>query len=155
RRMISEYETVKPLMNAVTFSPIGFEKPLNELLAAHPQGKIWQRRLAMSAWEIVKETFQDEHCRAFMLGCPFSLQPVLDPATARAAYIPLRQQRESRPLPKGGSGALSVALARFIEAHQGAVLTNKWIKSLVIENGRCVGVECEDGSVYRAEKAVV
>jgi len=155
RRMIAEYETVKPLLNAVTFSPVGFGKSLNELLAGHPQGKIWQRRLAMSAWQIVKETFEEEHCRAFMLGCPFSLQPVLDPASARAVYIPLHQQRESRPLPKGGSGALSVALARFIEAHQGAILTNKWIKSLVIENGRCVGVECEDGSAYRAEKAVV
>src|SRR5215470_10994391 len=155
RRMIAEYETVKPLLNAVTFSPVGFGKSLNELLAGHPQGKIWQRRLAMSAWEVVKESFVDEHCRAFMLGCPFSLQPVLDPASARAAYIPLHQQRESRPLPKGGSGALSVALVRFIEANQGAILTNKWIKSLVIEGGRCVGVECEDGGAYRAEKAVV
>ena len=155
RWMITEYETVKPLLNAVTFSPVGFGKSLNDLLAGHPQGKIWQRRLAMSAWEIVKETFEDEHCRAFMLGCPFSLQPVLDPASARAAYIPLHQQHESRPLPKGGSGALSVAMVRYVEAHQGAILTNKWIKSLIVESGRCVGVECEDGSAYHAEKAVV
>jgi len=155
RRMITEYETVKPLLNAVTFSPVGFGKSLNELLLAHPQGKIWQRRLAMSAWEILKETFEDDHCRAFMMGCPYSLQPVLDPATARAAYIPLHQQRESRPLPKGGSGALTTALARLIEAHQGTILTNKWTKALIIENGKCVGVECGDGTSYRAEKAVV
>ncbi|HEY4979651.1 MAG TPA: NAD(P)/FAD-dependent oxidoreductase, partial [Candidatus Acidoferrum sp.] len=155
RRMITEYETVKPLLNAVSFTPIGFGKPLNELLASHPQGKIWQRRLAMSAWEILSETFEDDHCRAFMMGSPYSLQPVLDPASARAAYIPLHQQRESRPLPKGGSGALTVALSRFIEAHQGTILTNKWVKSLIIENGKCVGVESGDGSSYRAEKAVV
>jgi phytoene dehydrogenase-like protein len=155
RRMITEYETVKPVLNAVTFSPVGFGKSLNELLAAHPEGKIWQRRLAMSAWEILKETFEDDHCRAFMMGCPYSLQPVLDPATARAAYIPLHQQRESRPLPKGGSGALTTALARFIEAHQGTILTDKWVKTLIIENGKCVGVECGDGNAYRAEKAVV
>jgi phytoene dehydrogenase-like protein len=155
RRMITEYETVKPILNAVTFSPVGFGKPLNDRLAAHPQGKIWQRQLAMSAWEILQETFEDDHCRAFMLGCPYGLQPILDPATARAAYIPLHQQRESRPLPKGGSGALSEALVRFIEAHQGTVLTNRWIKALMIENGKCVGVECADGSSYRADKAVV
>jgi len=155
RRMINDYETVKPLLNAVAFTPIGFGKSLNERLAAHPQGKIWQRRLAMSAWEIVSETFEDDHCRAFMLGCPYSLQPVDAPMSARAAYIPLHQQRESRPLPKGGSGALSQALAAFIEAHNGVVLTNKWIRSLVIENGKCVGVECSDGTLYRADKAVL
>src|SRR5579863_8375688 len=154
-RMIAEYETVKPLLNAVTFTPIGFGKPLNERLAAHPQGKIWQRRLAMSAWEVISETFEDDHCRAFMLGCPYSLQPVDAPMSARAAYIPLHQQRESRPLPKGGSGALSQALAAFIEAHNGVVLTNKWIRSLVIENSKCVGVECSDGTSYPAEKAVL
>lgn len=155
RRMITEYESVKPLLGQVTFSPVGFGKSLNELLAGHPQGKIWQRRLAMSAWEIVSDTFEDDHCRAFMLGCPYSLQPVLDPGSARAAYIPLHQQRESRPLPKGGSGALTTALARFIEAHQGVILVNKWVKALIVEEKRCVGVECADGSTYRAEKAVV
>ena len=109
----------------------------------------------MSAWEILKDTFEDDHCRAFMLGCPYSLQPVLDPASARAAYIPLHQQRESRPLPRGGSGALTMALVRFIEAHQGTVLTSKWVTRLIIENGRCVGVQCADGSSYRGAKAVV
>jgi phytoene dehydrogenase-like protein len=155
RRMITEYETVKPLLGQVTFSPVGFGKPLSELLAAHPHGKIWQRRLAMSAWEILSETFEDDHCRAFMMGCPFSLQPVLAPASAHSAYIPLHQQRQSRPLPKGGSGALTVALSRLIEAHQGTILTNKWVTAFIIENGRCMGVECADGSSYRAEKAVV
>jgi phytoene dehydrogenase-like protein len=155
RRMITEYESVKPMLTAVAYTPIGFGKPINERLAEHPQGKQWQRRLAMSCWKIISETFEDDHCRSFMLGCPYGLQPVLDPGSARAAYIPLNQQRESRPLPKGGSGALTQALAKFIEAHNGAVLTNKWIHRLMIENGKCVGVECSDGSSYRATKAVL
>lgn len=154
-RMISEYETVKPLLNAVTFTPIGFGKSINDRLAEHPHGDLWRRRLAMSAWENVRDTFEDDHCRAFMMGCPYSLQPVQDPMTGRAAYIPLYQQRESRPLPKGGSGALTEAMARFIKAHGGVILPNKWVRSLIVENGRCTGVECEDGSSYRAEKAVL
>jgi phytoene dehydrogenase-like protein len=155
RRMITEYETVKPFLNAVTFTPIGFGKSINDRLADHPHGKLWQRRLAMSAWEILRDTFEDDHSRAFMMGCPFSLQPVQDPMTGRAAYIPLHQQRESRPLPKGGSGALTEALSRFIEAHGGVILANKWIRALIVENGKCTGVECEDASSYRAEKAVL
>jgi phytoene dehydrogenase-like protein len=155
RRMITEYETVKPLLNAVTFTPIGSGKAINDRLADHPHGKLWQRRLSMSAWEILRDTFEDDHCRAFMTGCPYSLQPLQDPMTGRVAYIPLHQQRESRPLPKGGSGALTESLARFIEAHGGVLLTNKWVKQLIVENGKCVGVECADGSSYRADKAVV
>jgi phytoene dehydrogenase-like protein len=155
RRFITEYEAVRPILSEVTFNPIGFGKPLNERLAEHPQGKLWQRRLAMSAWEILRDTFEDNHCRAFMTGCPYALQPLQDPGSARAAYIPLHQQRESRPLPKRGSGALTEALSRFVEAHGGTILTNKWISSLIIENGKCTGVECADGSSYRATKAVL
>jgi phytoene dehydrogenase-like protein len=155
RRMITEYETVKPLLNAVTFTPIGFGKSINDRLAEHAQGKLWQRRLAMSAWEILRDTFEDDHCRAFMMGCPYSLQPVQDPMTGRVAYIPLHQQRESRPLPKGGSGALTDALSRFIEARGGVVRANMWVKGLIVENGKCAGVECEDGSSYHAQKAVL
>jgi phytoene dehydrogenase-like protein len=155
RRMITEYESVKPILTAVAYTPIGFGKSINERLADHPQGKQWQRRLAMSVWEIISETFEDDHCRSFMVGCPYGLQPLLDPGSARAAYIPLNQQRESRPLPKGGSGALTGALSRLIEAHSGTILTNKWIKRLIIENGKCVGVDCTDGSSYRATKAVL
>jgi phytoene dehydrogenase-like protein len=46
-------------------------------------------------------------------------------------------------------------LSLFIEAHGGVILANKWIKALIIENGKCTGVECGDGSSYRAEKAVL
>lgn len=50
---------------------------------------------------------------------------------------------------------MTAALARFIEAHNGVLLTDKWVERLIIENGKCVGVECSDGSSYRADKAVV
>jgi phytoene dehydrogenase-like protein len=35
------------------------------------------------------------------------------------------------------------------------LLTNKWVQRLIVENGKCTGVECTDGSSYRAEKAVL
>jgi phytoene dehydrogenase-like protein len=155
RRMITEYEQVKPIFEANTFTPVGFGKPVNEQLAQHPHGKVWQRRLAMSVWEIVRDSFEDDHCRAFMLASPWTLQPPLDPFTGRLAYITFHQQRQSRPLPKSGSGALTQALVRCIEAHDGVVLTNKWVTELIVENGKCAGVECADGSSYHADKAVV
>src|SRR6266849_1262325 len=117
--MLAEFDAIRPIVFGASFTPIGFGKPVNDQLGQLPRGKLWQRRMAMSAWENIRDTFEDDHCRAFMLGCPYPLQPVQDPMTGRAAYLPLHQQREGRPLPKGGSGALTVALARFIEAHGG------------------------------------
>jgi phytoene dehydrogenase-like protein len=120
-----------------------------------PKDKYWQRRLAMSHWDNIRDNFVDDHCRSFMLACPWSQQPPQYPMTGRIAWGPFGQQRNSRPMPKGGSGKLAEALAKYIEAHDGVILTNKGVTRLLIENGRCVGVECVDGSTYRGEKAVV
>jgi phytoene dehydrogenase-like protein len=50
---------------------------------------------------------------------------------------------------------LAVALGRCLEAHGGLILVNKPVVRLIVENGKCVGVECADGSSYWATKAVV
>jgi phytoene dehydrogenase-like protein len=156
RRMLAEFDAIKPVLLAASFSPIGFGKPLNDRLAEQPRGKLWQRRLAMSAWEIIRDSFEDDHCRTFMLYMShLASEPPDSPVTGRLAYSTARQQHSGRPIPKGGSGQLTQALARFIEAHGGVLLTNKWVKRLIVENGKCTGVECSDGSSYRASKAVV
>jgi phytoene dehydrogenase-like protein len=156
RKMLAELDAVRSILVGGAFSPIGFAKPLNDQLAQVPHGKLWQRRLAMSAWDIIQDTFEDDHCRTFMLYMShLAAEPPDAPVTGRLAYGAPRQQHSGRPLPKGGSGALTQALGQFIEAHGGVILVNKWVKSLVIENGKCVGAECSDGSSYRASKAVV
>jgi phytoene dehydrogenase-like protein len=153
RRMLAEFEKVRPIFEAVAFTPIGFGKPLNERLAEVPDGHLWQRRAAMSQWEIIRDNFEDDHCRAFLLASPFTHQPPQYPMTGRLAYASIRTT--PRRIPKGGSGALTQALAGYIEAHGGVVLVNKGVARLIVENGKCTGVECEDGSQYRAEKAVL
>jgi phytoene dehydrogenase-like protein len=157
RRMMTEYEEIKPLFAETAYTPIGFGKSLNERLAEHPKGKQWQRRLAMSAWEIIKENFDDEHCRAFMVWMAYqTVEPPEAAVTGRLAYaICAGRQKWSWTTPKGGSGALTQALEKLIEAHGGTILTNKTIARLIVENEKCTGVECTDGSSYRASKAVV
>jgi phytoene dehydrogenase-like protein len=157
RRMMTEYEEIRPLFAEAAYTPIGFGKSLNQRLTEHPKGKQWQRRLAMSAWEIIKENFQDEHCRAFMVWMAYqTVEPPEAAVTGRLAYaICAGRQKWSWTTPKGGSGALTQALEKLIEAHQGTILTDKTIARLIIENGKCTGVECTDGSSYRASKAVL
>jgi phytoene dehydrogenase-like protein len=157
RRMIADYEAVKPIFDAVSYTPIGWGKPINERLAGHPQGKLWQRRIAMSGWEIIRDNFEDDHCRAFMLWLAFqTVVPPEWPMSGRLAYsLVYGRQRWSWCVPKGGSGAFSGALARLVEDHGGVILTDKSVARLIVENGRCTGVECADGSRYRADKAVL
>jgi phytoene dehydrogenase-like protein len=156
RKMLAEFDAIKPIVMGSSFTPIGFGKPVNEQLGQLPRGKLWQRRMAMSAWEIIRENFEDEHSRIFLLFMAhLAAEPPDAPVTGRLAYGAARQQHSGRPIPKGGSGVLTQALARHLEAHGGAILTNKWVRRLLIENGKCVGVECGDGSSYHAEKAVV
>ena len=157
RRMMSEYEEMLPIFAANAYTPVGFGKPLNERLAQHPKGKIWQRRMAMSAWEIIRDNFEDDHCRAFMVWMAYqTVEPPEAVATGRLAYaICAGRQRWSWTTPKGGSGVLAQALARLIEEHGGTILTNKNVTRLILENGKCSGVECSDGSTYTAQKAVL
>jgi phytoene dehydrogenase-like protein len=152
-RMYRESEAARDLIGGDQFAPPGTGKPLGERLAADPSGKFWQRRLAMSQWELIRENFESDHCRAFLMGTPWSMQPPQYPMTGRAAYSAIRTS--ARKIAKGGSGALTQAIAKFIEAHNGTILTNKTVSKLIIEGGKCVGVECADGSSYRADKAVL
>ena len=71
RRMIADYDAVKPIFDAVSYTPIGLGKPVNERLAEHPDGKQWLRRIAMSGWDIIRDNFEDDHCRSFMLWMAF------------------------------------------------------------------------------------
>ena len=157
RRMMTEYEEIKPIFAANAYTPIGFGKPLSERLAEHPKGKFWQRRLAMSAWEIIRDNFEDEHTRAFMVWMAYqTVEPPEAAMTGRLAYaICAGRQKWSWTTPKGGSGMLTQALSQLIEAHGGTILTSKTISRLIVENGKCTGVECTDGSSYKAEKAVL
>ena len=156
RRMIAEYDAIKPLFDAASYTPIGFGKPINERLDEHPDGKKWLRRIAKSAWEIIRDNFEDDHCRCFMLWMAFqTVTPPEWPMTGRLAYsLVYGRQRWSWCIPKGGSGVLGRAGA----ADRGAWRRHpdrQMVQPLIVENGRCVGVECADGSSYRADKAVL
>lgn len=56
--------------------------------------------------------------------------------------------------PVGGSGMLTQALARMIEAHGGAILTERPVRRILVENGRACGVETADGRRITGRKIV-
>jgi phytoene dehydrogenase-like protein len=157
RRLLSEYDQVKAIFSRSQFTPVGFGPALEEMLAAHPRGRIWARRRQLSAVEVVRHEFTSRHIQAFLLWMAFQVfQPVDMPGSGVLPYQQTfgRQQR-SWSIPLGGSGRLTAALTGFLEDHGGTVLCGRRVSRLVLDGGRCVGVETTGGERYLAGVAVV
>jgi phytoene dehydrogenase-like protein len=157
RRMIEEYDAAKSAFGAYRYTPIGWGPSLHERLAQLPNGRRWLRRVSESAWDVVSREFEDPHTRAFMLWMAFmTLQPPENAGTGFLAYsLPYGRQQHSWTLPRGGSGALPTALARLIEEGGGTLLPGRHVTAFVLENGRCTGVETQEGGRFLARRAVL
>jgi phytoene dehydrogenase-like protein len=157
RRLIADYDAVKHLFGASRFTPPGFGPSLGRMLAEHPDGRRWERRRMMSAWDVVRTEFESPHVQAFMLWQAFqTLVPVDATGSGPLAYsIVFGRQRRGWTLPEGGSGQLTDALVRSIVDDGGSVLCDRTVSRLLLDGGRCVGVETEDGERFRAREGVV
>ncbi len=156
-RMLAEYDSVKHLFAASRFNPPGFGPSLEEMLADHPDANRWRRRRLLSAWDVIRHEFESPHVRSFMLWQAFqTLVPVDSPGSGALAYsIVFGRQRRGWTIPRGGSGRLTEALARSIADDGGEVLCDRPVARLLLEGGRCVGVETESGEAFEAREAVV
>jgi phytoene dehydrogenase-like protein len=156
-RLLDEYDQVKTIFSRSQFTPVGFGPSLDQMLAEHPQGRIWARRRQLSAVEVVRHEFTSRHVQAFLLWMAFQVfQPVDTPGSGVLPYAQVfgRQQR-SWSIPIGGSATLTAALTGYLADHGGTVLCNRRVTRLLLEDGRCTGVETDDGEQYRAGTAVV
>jgi phytoene dehydrogenase-like protein len=156
-RMLDEYDEVKSIFSASQFTPVGFGPSMDARLAQHPRGRVWQRRRVLSAWDIIRHEFSSRHVQAFMLWMAFQTNQAVDvPGSGLLAYSLIfgRQQR-SWSILVGGSGQLTAALTGYLESHGSTVLCDKLVTRLVLDGGRCIGVETDDGEQYLAGTAVL
>ena len=111
----------------------------------------------MSAWDVIRHEFEDEHIQAFLLWQAYqTLVPVDSDGSGQLAYsLVFGRQRRSWTIPRGGSGALTDALVACIEEHGGSVLCGRRVTRLLLEGGRCVGVETATSARFTASEAVV
>ena len=112
----------------------------------------------MSAWDVIRARVRGPSTSARSCSGRRSRRssPVDLPGSGQlASSIVFGRQRRSWTLPRGGSGALTDALVRFIEDHGGAVLCTGRSARLVLDGGRCAGVETDDGERFLAREAVV
>jgi phytoene dehydrogenase-like protein len=157
RRMIAEYDAVKHLFAASRFTPPGFGPSLEQMLREHPDGRKWMRRRMMSSWDVIRHEYESEHVRSFMLWQAFqTLVPVDSAGSGPLAYsIVFGRQHRGWTVPRGGSGQLADALVRCIADDGGTVLCDRPVARLVLDGGRCVGVETKDGERFEGRRGVV
>jgi phytoene dehydrogenase-like protein len=157
RRLLADYAEVKHLFGRARFTPVGFGPSLPQMLSEHPRGSMWLRRSALSPWDVIRHDFEDRHVQAFLLWMAYQTLAAVDlPGSgALASSILYGRQQRSWTIPVGGSGKLADALVRSIEDHGGSMLCGRRVARLVLEGGRCTGVETVDGERFMARTAVV
>lgn len=126
-------------------------------LPDRPESRSYDALRRRSAWDVIASTFQHPVTRQVMAWMAFAtIQPPERPGTgALPAAIMAGRLAFGWATPVGGSGALPTALAAHITDHGGTVETSAWVRSFLVEHGRCVGVRTDDGREFRAGRAVV
>jgi phytoene dehydrogenase-like protein len=156
-RMLEEWADVRQIFGQDRFRPIGYGPSTEELLDAHPRASVWRRRRMMSAYDVIMHEFEDRHCQAFLLWMTFQTIVAIDrPGTGLLAYsLIAARQKNSWSIPVGGSGTLVDALVGYLEDHDVTIECNQTVAELVLQDGRCVGVETTAGDRYMAGKGVI
>ncbi|HSJ43972.1 MAG TPA: NAD(P)/FAD-dependent oxidoreductase [Euzebyales bacterium] len=157
RRMQREWAEVRGVFRSNLFTPVGTGPSVDDTLRATPSGRVWLRRKALSAWQVISHEFTDPHVQAFVCWQASQTLVALDaPGSGVLAYsIMAGRQARSWSIPRGGSGQLTDALVRVIEAAGGTALTGRRVTELIVDAGRCVGVRTGDGEEFRAREAVL
>ena len=115
------------------------------------------RFLLMSVRRMAEEAFRGEGARLLLAGN--ALHADFPPEGAGSGVFGLIMamlgQTVGFPVPRGGAGELTQALARRLASLGGTVSTNSAVASVVVRSGRAVAVRLADGSEVDAARAVV
>ena len=157
RRLLAEYAEIRDAVNRYRFNPVGYAPALDEAAAGVPSGAKWLRRFNQSAWDVIGYDYEDRHIQAYLIWQAFQTAQPVDSAGSGLLGVSITagRQMQSWALPKGGSGMLPLALTRLLADHGASIVTGKRVVQLLVENGRCAGVETADGERYLARHAVV
>ena len=105
--------------------------------------------------QVLRQSFVDPRVQA-AIGwmAAQSGPPPGEPLSAPFALWQPMYHRSGLKRPRGGSGMLTQALARMIQAHGGQIIAGAPVKRILTENGRAVGAET-DGGIRVTARAIV
>jgi phytoene desaturase len=109
------------------------------------------RRLFTSYAQLIEETFESEAMRAAMTWLAAQSGPPPDEIGAGDFFgWHAMLHYSGAKHPRGGSGMLTQAMARSLQAMGGEVALDAPVRRILVQNGRVQGVETADGQRYSA-----
>ena len=112
------------------------------------------QKILSSYGKIVDNTFENPYLKTAITWFAAQSGPTPDhPATGDFAGWQSMLHQSGAKHPRGGSGMLTQAMANFLEAHGGKIITGEPVEQILIEDGKAIGVqtECDE---YRADVIV-
>ncbi|WP_445665791.1 phytoene desaturase family protein [Fodinibius sp. AD559] len=112
------------------------------------------QKILSSYGKVVDDAFENPHMKAALTWFAAQSGPTPDhPATGDFAGWQSMLHQSGAKHPRGGSGMLTQAMARFIEAHGGEIITGSPVEEIIIEDEKALGVQTE-GRAYRADTII-
>jgi phytoene dehydrogenase-like protein len=105
--------------------------------------------------EIVNESFENEHVKTLMLYVTTQWGVAYDQAGLGYLVLLYLNRASNYRIVVGGSHMLAQTLSKIIHENGGVTWTSQRIARIIIENGAAKGVELVNGTIIRAEKAVI
>jgi phytoene dehydrogenase-like protein len=115
------------------------------------------RMLLRPARSLCQEQFTGSAARMLVAGNALHADIPMDaPGSGLMGWLlVMLGQHHGFPVPQGGAGELSGALARRLEDHGGTIRCSMRVDRVLVEEGRATGVVTSTGERFRARRAVV
>jgi beta-carotene ketolase (CrtO type) len=132
---------------------------VKDLIAAvgSPQKALeFVRTMLTSAEDLLHEWFDEELVKAPLARlCAEMGVPPSQKNLAIGAMMLSMRHHPGMARPKGGTGALVQALVNLVQSLGGQILTEQSVKTVLVDDGRAVGVRVAGGQEYRASRGVI
>lgn len=109
------------------------------------------QKILGSYGKVVDDAFENPHVKAAVLWFAAQSGPTPDhPATGDFAGWQSMLHQSGAKHPRGGSGMLTKAMARFIEDHGGTIRTDAPVKHILVREGKAIGAELKSGEEIKS-----
>lgn len=114
------------------------------------------RTMISSPEDLLNEWFDSEIVKAPLarLAAEIGAPPSQKGITAGMMMMAMRHD-PGMARPKGGTGALTNALVKLVQAKGGTILTDQTVKRVLVEKGTAIAVEVADGKIFKAAKGII
>jgi phytoene dehydrogenase-like protein len=158
-RLVEEWRIVRDPLLQCLFTPFPPVTGVVRLLAriGTPQALRLARQLVLPADRLAAELFRGTFAPLLLAGNALHADvPAIAPGSGAFGWIlAMLGQDVGFPVPEGGAGALTAAMARRARAEGTRIHAPARVSQVVVRNGRALGVIVEGGVKVRARRAVL